>query len=423
MGGIRDRGLAREPARPPARGAPVIAVILAAGQGKRMRSDQAKVLHRMAGLPLVEHVVRACLEAGAERQIVVIGHGRDAVRAALRDYPVEFVVQEEQRGTGHAALMAEPLLRGVRGEAVILCGDAPLIRPETLRAVGGEHRRDGNAATVVTAVFEDATGYGRIAKGPGGELLRIVEHRDATEEERAVCEVNSGAYCFSLPELFEALVEVTPENAQREFYLTDVIDVLRSRGLRVGTYRVADAAEIAGVNTPGELEAAESAYRGRRCEHCRRGGSREDALELILVRGRHAYLALAREPYNSGHCLVAPYRHAGTLEALGAEAVAEVLDLAARAEAALARAYKPEGYNMGTNTGAAEGGAGDGAADDGAESVEGESAAAAGHLIWHVIPRWCGDTNFMAAIGGTKVLPESLDRTFERLREALASLD
>jgi len=416
----------------------MIAVILAAGQGKRMRSDQAKVLHRMAGVPLVEHVLDACEEAGVERRIVVIGHGREAVREALRDRAVEFVVQEEQLGTGHAALMAEPLLRGVRGEAIILAGDAPLIRAETILALAESHRRERNAATVVTAVFDDAEGYGRIVKGAGGELLRIVEHRDATEEERAIREVNSGAYCFSIPELFEALAEVQPENAQREFYITDVIDILRGRGLRVGTFRVGDPDEVAGVNTLPELEAAEAAYWGRRCEVCRRARA-ADAGARILVRGRRASLALATEPYNSGHCIVVPYRHVGTLASLGAEALAEVLDLAARAEAALARAYKPEGYNMGANTGngAAPGAGavwgGDGAAAGGgaarAGAVAGGGGAAqgggteSGHLVWHVIPRWCGDTNFMAAIGGTKVLPESLDRTFERLREALDATD
>ena len=383
----------------------MIAVILAAGQGTRMRSGQAKVLHRVAGRPLVEHVVRACAEAGAERQIVVIGHDREAVREALRGRPVEFVVQEEQRGTGHAAMMAEPLLRGVNGEVLVLCGDVPLIRPETLRSLGEAHRREGNAATVLTAFFDEPSGYGRIVKGPQGELLRIVEHRDAAPDEQTIREVNSGTYCFSIPAMFEALKEITPENSQREFYLTDVIALLRSRGMRVGAHAAGDPEEVSGVNTPQDLAHAEALYFRRRCSHCRRGAASDGAGARVLRRGRHVYLALAEEPFNSGHCLVVPYRHVRTLEELGIEAAAEMLDLAGRAERAMAHAFRPEGYNMGTNTGA----------------VEGEEAYT--HLVWHVIPRWCGDTNFMASIGGTKVLPESIERTYERLRDALAHAD
>jgi UDP-N-acetylglucosamine diphosphorylase/glucosamine-1-phosphate N-acetyltransferase len=379
----------------------MIAIILAAGQGTRMRSGQAKVLHRVAGMPLVEHVARACDAAGIERKIVVIGHGREAVRAALADMQVEFVVQEPQLGTGHAVLMAQPLLGGVRGDAFVLCGDAPLVRPETLRAMGTAHAGGGYAATVLTAVFEDPSGYGRIVRGTDGSLLRIVEQRDAGPAELAIREVNSGAYCFSLPELFEALAEVTPDNAQKEIYLTDVIALFRSRGLRVGVWCVPEADEVSGVNTVEDLARADALFLRRRCEHCRRALEGDEA-GLILKRGRHAYLAVAREPYNSGHCVVVPYRHVTGLEEAGSETVTEILALAAAAEEALARAYKPEGFNQGTNVGA----------------VDGSSPGA--HLVWHVMPRWCGDTNFMSAVGGTKVLPESPSRTHGRLRDALA---
>lgn len=235
-------------------GQELVAVILAAGVGKRMRSDLAKVLHPVRGRPMVDHVIDAVRAAGVERVIVVVGHQAERVRAALAGRGVEFVLQAEQLGTGHAVDQARPLLASNTGTTLVLCGDTPLLSAATLRELLATHARTGAAATVLSAVLDDPTGYGRILRDPTGEVRGIVEHKDASEEERRVREINSGLLAFSTPDLFAALARVQNDNAQGEYYLTDTLAILLRMGRRVSAQPAADVREVMGVNTAEQLE-------------------------------------------------------------------------------------------------------------------------------------------------------------------------
>jgi bifunctional UDP-N-acetylglucosamine pyrophosphorylase/glucosamine-1-phosphate N-acetyltransferase len=228
------------------------AVILAAGRSTRMRSRLPKPLHPLCGLPLSRHVIRSCRHAGIDRSIVVIGHEGDAVRAGLGG-DVEYAVQHEQRGSGDAAKAAEPALAGFTGTVLVLAGDVPLLRAETVRRLVDHHRATGATATLLTAVLDDPAGYGRIVRNADGTVARIVEHRDASPEERALHEINPSIYCFESAPLFESLRRIQPNNSQGEFYLTDVIGLLSDGGGRVEAIAVADARETLGVNTRVEL--------------------------------------------------------------------------------------------------------------------------------------------------------------------------
>lgn len=245
------------------------AVVLAAGEGKRMNSDRAKVLHPIAGQALVDHVLAACARAGLPRAVVVVGARREQVIAHLEARPpgpleVRVAVQAEQRGTGHALLCALPAIDagGSPGEIVVLCGDAPLLRAATITDLLALHRGRGAAATILTADLDDPTGYGRVLRGPGGDVERIVEHRDATAAERAVTEINSADYVFDLAAVRSALAEVTTDNQQGEYYLTDTIAILKARGATILAHKVDDAREVLGVNTVAQLAEAEAALAG-----------------------------------------------------------------------------------------------------------------------------------------------------------------
>ena len=238
-------------------------VILAAGKGTRMKSDLPKVLHRVAGIPLIDHVLRLAEAVGAASVTVVVGHQADLVRDALAKRPgLRFAVQEPQLGTGHALLQAEPVLGRERGTVILLSGDVPLLREATVQRLAGRHEASGAAATVLTAEVEAPDGYGRIVRD-GGRIAEIVEHRDATPAQRAIREINSGIYAFDLPGLFEALWDVGSANAQREYYLPDLVKIYRARGRVVETSTVADAREILGVNSRKELAELADILKGR----------------------------------------------------------------------------------------------------------------------------------------------------------------
>jgi bifunctional UDP-N-acetylglucosamine pyrophosphorylase/glucosamine-1-phosphate N-acetyltransferase len=245
-----------------------VAVILAAGEGKRMESDLAKVLHPLAGRALVDHVLAACEAAGLPRAVVVVGARREQVIAHLAVPPmaVTHAVQAEQRGTGHALSSALAAIDAGAGgpprEIVVLCGDAPLLRARTIRDLLALHRQENAAATILTADLDDPTGYGRVIRGPGGEVERIVEHKDASEVDRMVNEINSADYVFDLADVRAALADVKSNNRQSEYYLTDTIAILKSRGRAIRAHKVADAREVLGVNTIEQLNEAESALRG-----------------------------------------------------------------------------------------------------------------------------------------------------------------
>jgi bifunctional UDP-N-acetylglucosamine pyrophosphorylase/glucosamine-1-phosphate N-acetyltransferase len=228
-------------------------VILAAGKGTRMKSDHPKVLHRVAGIPLIEHVLRLASSLDPASVTLIVGHKADAVREALGKQPgLRFALQEPQLGTGHALLQAEPLLRGARGTVVLLSGDVPLLRHDTVTALLRAHEAGGAAATVVTAEVDAPEGYGRIVRD-AGRIVAIVEHKDATPAQRAIREINSGIYAFELGGLFDALRDVGSTNAQGEYYLPDLVKIFAARGRVVETSPVGDAREILGVNSRKEL--------------------------------------------------------------------------------------------------------------------------------------------------------------------------
>ena len=241
----------------------LVTIILAAGKGTRMKSSHPKVLHQVCGKAMVRHVLDAAEAAGSKRNIIVVGFGADEVRAELGN-AAEVVVQAEQLGTGHAVLQAEPLLRDERGTVMVLCGDTPLLTGALVKRLYEEHEKAGAKATVLTAVMPDATGYGRVIRTAAGDVEKIVEHKDATEEERAVQEVNSGIYCFEKEALFSALKNVGCDNAQGEYYLPDVLSILRERGEKIWAVAADDYEETLGVNSRLHLAQAEKILRRRK---------------------------------------------------------------------------------------------------------------------------------------------------------------
>ena len=243
----------------------VDAVVLAAGKGTRMKSDRPKVLHELAGQSLLAHVLDTARAAGIDRTVVVVGHQADRVREVCAAPDLEFVLQEPQLGTGHAVQVARPALRR-GGWTVVLAGDVPLLRSETLRGLVDDTRTSGAAATVLTCIVDDAGAYGRIVKDSDGNLLKIVEARDATADELAIGEYNSGVYCFATDRLLEALDALTADNDQSEYYLTDTLGWLVGRNEVVRSVATDDTDEVVGINTVDELAAAEQLYLARRRE-------------------------------------------------------------------------------------------------------------------------------------------------------------
>ncbi|TFE24143.1 bifunctional UDP-N-acetylglucosamine diphosphorylase/glucosamine-1-phosphate N-acetyltransferase GlmU [Cohnella luojiensis] len=239
-----------------------MAIVLAAGQGKRMKSKLYKVLHSVCGKPMVGHVLDAVRGASCERSIVVVGHGAESVKSVLGS-SAEYALQAEQLGTGHAVMQAKPLLGDEEGVTVVICGDTPLVRAETVEAMIALHVKQGAAATILTAELSDPTGYGRIVRGSDNGVLRIVEHKDCSPEETAIKEINTGTYCFDNRKLFQALEQVTNENAQGEYYLPDVIGILQSEGHAIAACLVEDSSEAIGVNDRVALGEAERLMRLR----------------------------------------------------------------------------------------------------------------------------------------------------------------
>ncbi len=237
-----------------------VALILAAGKGTRMKSTIPKVLHRAAGRFLLEHVVRAAREAGAGRIIAVVGHGAEQVREAIGE-DIEYILQPEQLGTGHAVMQAESRLTAITGTVLVVCGDTPLLTGATLKKLLEHHHQKNAAATMLTAFLPDSTGYGRVVRGPGGELLQVVEQKDANPEQLAIREINTGTYCFNIQALFSALQQVRPQNSQGEYYLTDCIELIKRSGQVVEGIPAADWRETLGINSREQLAEAETLLR------------------------------------------------------------------------------------------------------------------------------------------------------------------
>ena len=249
----------------------LVTVILAAGKGTRMKSKLPKVLHKAGGKSMVQHVIDAAKAAGAKRNIVVTGFGGDMVRAAIGEQ-AEFVEQKEQLGTGHAVLQTADLLKDENGTVMVLCGDTPLLTGDLLKKLYDEHVAAKAKATVLTAIMPDATGYGRIIRKADGSVEKIVEHKDATEAERQVKEVNSGIYCFAAKDLFVALKQVTNDNAQGEYYLPDVLEILQKQGEKIWAVAADDYEAMLGINSRLQLSGAEKILRRRKNEELMAAG-------------------------------------------------------------------------------------------------------------------------------------------------------
>jgi bifunctional UDP-N-acetylglucosamine pyrophosphorylase / glucosamine-1-phosphate N-acetyltransferase len=247
-------------------------VILAAGKGTRMKSALPKVLHQVAGLPMIDYVLMVAAALNPRSMVAVIGHRADALRSALRRYEnLTFVVQEPQLGTAHALLQAEDGLRGASGTLVLLSGDVPMLSAGTLERLVAHHVNRSATATVVTATVDDPRGYGRIVR-VGEQIARIVEEKDASSAEREIHEINSGIYAFAVNGLFDAVRGIAAENAQREYYLPDLVSIYRQRGLIVETVRVENADEIRGINSRAELASVGRIMRERKTTELMAGG-------------------------------------------------------------------------------------------------------------------------------------------------------
>jgi len=231
------------------------AVVLAAGKGKRMKSDLPKVLHEIHGRPMVAILLDTLKELHFDRIVVVIGHKGELVQEALADYPVDFVWQREQLGTGHAVKMAHEQLADFDGITLVCAGDVPFLSADAIEKLLATHDRTGAATTCLSAILEDPTGYGRIVRAPDTEFMKdIIEHKDASDEVREIKEINSGTFCFDTKRLFEVIDEIRADNAQREYYLTDAVKILHSKGLKAAVVAVEEPDEVRGVNSKEQLE-------------------------------------------------------------------------------------------------------------------------------------------------------------------------
>lgn len=243
---------------------PLSVIILAAGKGTRMKSDKAKVLHEVFYAPMVHHVISATIALHPLQTVIIVGHQKNAVEEALQSFTVNCVVQEEQLGTGHAVLVAE---NGIIAEAetiMILCGDTPLIRSETLQEMYSCHRQQHAALTLMTTVLDDPTNYGRIVSDRNNKIQGIVEQKDTTEEQGQITEINAGIYCVEKKFLFSALKKVGTDNSQGEVYLTDIVKLAVESGLVVEKYQAQTPVDVLGVNSRIELASAQGELQMRR---------------------------------------------------------------------------------------------------------------------------------------------------------------
>ncbi len=236
-------------------------VVLAAGEGKRMQSDKSKVVFTVSGKEMVNHVIDEAVKAGADDVCVVVGHNAEQVKCAVGDR-AQFVTQYEQLGTGHALMQAKDFVKNCK-TVMVLAGDTPLITAETLKNAYLNHAENKNACTVLTSVVDEPYGYGRIVRDANGNVDKITEQKDASEEEKKIKEINSGMYCFESESLLTALESITNNNAQGEYYLTDTLEIMKKTNLKVGAYIVEDSCEISGVNDRVQLARAEKIMRER----------------------------------------------------------------------------------------------------------------------------------------------------------------
>ncbi|MDY7110242.1 MAG: NTP transferase domain-containing protein [Planctomycetota bacterium] len=249
----------------PSSARPLAAIILAAGKGERMNSDRPKVVHEAAGRPMVWWVVDAVRRAGAEPIVLVIGHGADEVRAVFEgeDADLRYAIQDEQLGTGHATLCARPALAGFEGDVLVLAGDGPLIRASTIETMRARQLETNASATLATSIVDDPAGYGRIVRDADGRFEAIVEHKNATPQQRAIHEIYPSYACFDAALLFELLAALQPNELTGEYYVTDIPERMRRAGRRVELVDAVPPEDVLSVNTPGQLAEVDAVLRSR----------------------------------------------------------------------------------------------------------------------------------------------------------------
>ena len=254
----------------------VIAIVMAAGKGTRMKSRKSKLVHKIYGKEIIRRSVENVKKAGIENVITVVGYQREQIEEVLGD-SVKYAIQEEQLGTGHAVMQAAKLLEGKKGKVLILNGDHPIMRPETLKNLVEQSNKKGESATILTMVHEQVIPYGKIIHDVSGKIQEIVEHKDCNSEQLQIKEVNLGMYCFDIQDLLKALKELKNDNAQNEYYLTDVIKIMYDKGLKTGSIVVSDNAEELGINDRMDLQILTKALQLRiNTEHMKNGVTIED---------------------------------------------------------------------------------------------------------------------------------------------------
>ena len=255
----------------------VMTIVMAAGKGTRMKTNKSKVVHKIYDKELVRRVVELAKKVGSDEIVTVVGHLREQVEAVLGD-SVKYAIQEELLGTGHAVMQAKEYLKGKKGKVVVLNGDVPIIRQETLENLITKSIKNKEYGTLLTAIYENPTGYGRIVRDEGGNIKEIVEEKDADPLQKRIREINSGVYCFDIEELLNSLDFIKPNNVQSEYYLTDVIKIMNDKGLKTGAVIVEDNTEILGVNDRAQLELLTRVFRMRiNAEHMKNGVTIEDS--------------------------------------------------------------------------------------------------------------------------------------------------
>lgn len=296
-----------------------VAIVMAAGKSTRMKSELPKVLHNLCGRPLLSYVLDALEEAGIHRKLVVVGFGADQVRETFADTPgVEFVLQAEQKGTGHAVLCCKESLSGHTGPVVVLAGDGPMVRSEMLAEMLKRYRDTNAKAFMATSIVSDPTGLGRIVRDERGNFLRIVEQKDASPQEAMITEINPSFYCFDGPMLFEALAEVRPNNVQKEYYVTDVPGILLSKGATVRAEPIVDVTDMFGINSRQHLGEAHALMQQRILQRHMENGvtivdPRNTYIDALVTIGKETVVlpfSVITGPTEIGsNCRIGPFAH------------------------------------------------------------------------------------------------------------------
>ncbi|MGB2783875.1 MAG: bifunctional UDP-N-acetylglucosamine diphosphorylase/glucosamine-1-phosphate N-acetyltransferase GlmU [Atribacterota bacterium] len=292
-------------------------IIMAAGKGKRMKSDLPKVLHNLAGKPILNYVINTVNQLKVKRKILVVGYKNDKIRELIGDR-IEYAEQKEQLGTAHAVLQAKKLLSGFKGDVLILSGDVPFLSVKTLKKLLKYHKDNNYCCTLLSAVFENSKGYGRIIRDKKGEIKGIIEEVDLSPEKKKITEINSGIYCFNKEKLFQALERIATDNKQGEYYLTDTVKILLSEGLTVGNIIVKDYSEVLGINNQLDLaDGSKKVYQKTLQNLMLQGVTIVDPNSTFIEQGVkigqdsiiYPFTIIEKDTKIGSNCFVGPYSH------------------------------------------------------------------------------------------------------------------